>query len=801
MANELRWSVRRLMRTPAATIAALAVFSLGIGSTVTIYTVDRAVLLNRLPLSSPEQVVVVQRRVGDGNVSSMHSPADLIDFRRHRELFSSVSAAAGFRALLSGTAEPTYVNGSSVTPDYFQTIGASPLLGHVFRASGERLDVAVLSWHLWQSQFGGDSTILERTIQLNRESYHIVGVMPQRLGFLQSDLWVPGPQGIPKPPPVALGPELLVSRDIAYIDIIGRLHQGISSQRATTVMEAISRSIARKYPAGAGEVRFFITPLKSVVAGDAKSQLLFLSIGAALVFVLVCLSVAGLLVGRAMGRAHEDSVKLALGATRAQVLASGIADALVLAGTGGIFGTLASVWGVRLLLSIAPPMERSMEASLNVPVLVFAIGAVIVASLLASVLPALRTLRLCRKRIDVGNGRRSQSREHNLAWASLVTLQIGLMAVLLVGSVTSSRNFLQLRAVDLGFKPNGVLAGAIVLPAERYQDPAMINGFFESAVSRLSEQPGIGAAGVASSVPLIPGRRETSFSILGSGERNGAVSAGGWFSVVGARYFGVMDMRMLAGREFVDDDRYGAPMVAIVNRAMARRYWPNASPLGARLQFASGDQATVVGVVSDVRHSVLESEVEPRIYRPYAQAPSRAMYLVVRSSADDAQAGAAARRAIEQIDPAQPLPTMSPLDLNVRDALRPTRYIAVVLGGFSCTAVLISALGLYGLLRFRAYQEEYEVAIRIALGAPTASLIRRRLVRGLLIAACGITLGGVLVFVAARLVEHSFPAMPYLDTAVLVLAACVSALVSVLASMVPAFRVLAVDPSVISRSG
>jgi hypothetical protein len=330
---------------------------------VTVYTVARAVLFEDLPLKDPEDLVVVERHMGD-EATLMHSPADLLDLRERKDLFSAVSASAGFRSLMTGTLVPIYVKGASVTPDYFETLGAAPILGQTFREWDDRTDVVVLSWQLWQTQLAGDPAIQGKTIMLDDQAYRVVGVMPKSLAFLEANLWVPGPQGLPRPPFPA-GPELKVRRDLAYLTILGRLRSGWNPVTVRVAVKAAGRSIVEKYPANLGEVQFSIRSLKELVVGDAHNQLMILSACVALVFVLVCLSLAGLLVGRGISRSHQDAVRLALGARGGQVVVAGLADSLVLTMAGGILGTLASIRGVHLFVAFAPPMQRSEEISLD----------------------------------------------------------------------------------------------------------------------------------------------------------------------------------------------------------------------------------------------------------------------------------------------------------------------------------------------------------------------------------------------------------------------------------------------------
>ncbi len=797
LAREFRWSARRLAQSPGPTLAALIVLTLGLGSTVTLYTVARAVVLADLPLENSGELVVVERRI-EGEATLMHSPADLLDLRERRDLFSALSAKANFRSLMTGTLEPTYVNGASVTPEYFETIGATPLIGQTFRGWDDRTDVVVLSWRLWQTRLGGDPAVVGKIILLDDHTYRVVGVMPKALAFLEADLWVPGPQGLPKPP-FPMGPDLRVRRDLAYLTIVGRLHSGWKPATARAAVEAAGRAIVEKYPANLVDTHFSIRPMKELVVGDAHNQLLVLSAGVGLVFLLVCLSVAGLLLGHNISRSYQDAIRVALGASRAQVLVSRLADGLLLATAGGVLGTVASIQGVHLFMSLAPLMRRSEQVSLDVGVLLFAAGASLVASLLAGVLPGLRMMRSHPGPILASRGPHGQGRDRELAWTTLLVVQVSLMVLLLLGSLMLSRRLLQLRAVDLGFNPEGLLVASLVLPNQHYSQPARIVDFFDELLARLAARPDVEAAAAGLDVPLHQGKVGLHFSIVGGAGESGTTPPAAWFSAVSTGYFDAIGIRVLAGRGFTTDDRVGSPPVAVVSEAMAMRYWLEGKAVGAQLRFGRDELVRVVGVVSDVRHGLIEVDAEPRVYRPYAQAPWLAMSVVLRSRGDPARLIPVVRSAVSDIDPAQPPPTISLMEDSLADSLRPTRYLFLIVGGFSAMAVIITAVGLYGLLSFRVREDEYNIAIRLALGAPRPLLVRTHLTRGLLIGVAGVVLGAAAAVAAWPVVERMMPTMHGSNGKLLPLVALISVLVAVLSSVIPACHVLKVDPSQVSR--
>lgn len=792
LTRELKWSARRLARTPAPTLAALVVLTLGIGSTVTVYTVVRAVLLKELPLENSDALVVVERHDA-ASTSPMHSPADLLDFRQ-TNVFSSLSASGGFRSLVTGTLEPAYVAGASVTPEYFETLGAHPILGQTLLTWRDQPNTVVLSWQTWQTLLGGDRNVLNKTILLDREPYRIVGVMAKDLAFLNTDLWIPGPQGLPRPP-FAVGPALTVRRDLTYIRILGRLAPAWKLAAARAAVDRVGREIIEKYPASYADVRFTIRPFREFVVGDRRDQLLILSMGVGLVFLLVALSVAGLLVGRSISRLRDDEVRLALGANRFRALAGTLTDSLLLATLGGMLGTIASIWGVRFLLSLAPPLPWTDEVSLDRPILLFAFGATLAASLLASVLPSVAVIRSQSGRVLVSSGRRSQGRGQKRAWTALMFAEFGLMVLLLVGSLTLNRRLLTLRAIDLGFKPEGLLVASFELPDDRYPTPTAIAGFFDDLLDRLQAHPEIEAVGAAMDVPMFEGKIGLPFSIVGQAADPGSPPPVAWFSAVSPGYFRTLHVRIRTGRGFDAHDRAGATQVAIVNEAMARLYWRSHEPLGERLKFADGTVAQIVGTVSDVRHSPFEIDPEPRVYRPYAQHTWPAMSVIVRGRANVPQLMPFIGRTVRELDPGQPLPAMALMEDSVREFLRPTRFLLLIVGGFAFLAVAIAGVGLYALLSFRVQDEEHDLAIHLALGAAPSVLARRQLLRGCLVAGAGAAMGTAVALPVASLLKEILPVIGDTQASLLLLAVLVSLTIGGLSSLLPALHVLSLDPS------
>lgn len=798
--DEVRWALRRLLATPGSTIAAALVLGFGIGSLIVVFTVFRAVLLEDLPLHQPDELVLLERQIGDETVR-FHSPADLFDLRETVDGFQGVAAGARFRAVLAGSPEggidPARVVGLGVTPEYFEILGASPVLGQVFRSGPDGLplepDAAVVSWELWRTGLGADRSIVGERIMLDEEAYRVVAVLPPSLAFLGVDLWVQGPRGLPKPPFPA-GPDLLVRRDLAYLTILARGESGKSLEALNAAVERAGEGMAEAYPAGHPAVRYSVVPFHDLVTARAEDHLLPLLVAVGLVFALVCLNIAGLLLARRLSQADADAVKLALGASRRQIWASAFAESLVLATAGGLLALLLAGIGLRVFLALAPGFPRIEEASLDPTALLFAGGLVVVASL-AGTLASLPGISSRRARETVARGgHQLEKGGRKVLWRGLLGLEIAGMVVLLVGGLTLGYRLVELRSLELGFDPENLVSFSLQLPRSQAGDPAVVAAFFDELLERLAAIPEAESVGATAMPPLEEGRMGLSFTIPGRSVAPAGPAPTADFSTVSEGYFATLGTRVERGRVFGPDDRAGSPPVAVINRSMAERYWPRDEAVGSSLQ-VDGELVEVVGVVSDVRYRLQEREIAPRVYRPLGQSPRPVMTVLLRGPGESSRWAERVRGVVHEIDPRQPVSAVVSLEEALASVLQPTRYLVLVFGTLALLAVALVAVGLYGLLAFRVREEETELAVRMALGAPRGWLVWGRVLEGLKIAVGGIGLGFVGVVASAGLVERLLAVEVVTATPRLVLVAVLLALVVVaVTSLVPALAVYRLSP-------
>jgi putative ABC transport system permease protein len=795
--NELKWAARRLRRTPASTLSALALLSLSIACTVTLFAVARSVLLAPLPFREPHRLVVLERQIGD-QTTPLHSPADLLDLRDGCDAFVALSGSTRFRALLTGTEQPAYVTGASITPEYLDTLGAEPILGRPFRVlpggGTAEPDAVVVSWTLWRKYLKGGPQVIGRTLLVDDEPHRVVAVMPEAVELLGVDLWMPGPQRVPRPPrPV--GPDLLVRRDLAYVTILGRLAPGWSLESARAALATAGAGLVEAYPPEYPEVRFTLEPFEDRIFARAKDHLTILWTCVGLVFVIGCLSVSGLLLARGIARSDEDAIRVAIGAMRRQAALAGLSESLVLAVVGGVLGGLGSIVGIQLFLALAPAFPRSDQTAVDAWVVVGTALSALVAALLAGLFPTVRALWRPADAVRSTGARISATRSRKYSWNGLLALQVACLVVLLVAASILGRRALELGSVDLGFAPQGVRVALLELPRGRYPDPEALTAFYRELLGHLEALPELASVGAGLPLPLSGAHIGGSFSIVGPPVDPGHQSPSAALSAISPGYFRTLGISVVAGRAFGPGDRSGAPPVAIVNQALARRYWRSGTPLGRELVLRDGIPFRIVGVVKDIRHDLSEADIEPRIYRPLLQQPTSAAWLTIRARHGSEHLDQAVRRIIAEIDPAQPVPELAPMEAMLSSVLQPVHYLLMIVGGLAALALAICAVSLYALVTLTVHEEERDLALRLALGASRSVLLRRYLSRGLLIATVGTFAGTVGAMAGSPLLGRALSADDDAGPLLISVVVLVVVVCATLAILLGARRVLLLNPS------
>jgi predicted permease len=803
--DDARFALRQLTRAPGFTLVAALTLALGIGATAAIFSAVHAVVLRPLPFPAPDRVVVVgeefQGQPANVSVGNFH------DWRTHATSFAGLAAQQFFSFNLSDGGDPERVVGGRVTHTWFDVIGIPPLHGRVFAPEEDapgRDRVAVLSHRLWTRRFGADRAIVGRDIQLNSVPYTVVGIMPPAFDITadSEELWTPA----------AFTPEQLTQHDEHYLDVIGRLAPGVSIEQAHAELRTIHGRMQQQFP-GDEQVRpALVVPFHQQLVGDYRQRLLVLLGAVGLVLLIACGNVANLLLARGGARAREIALRAAIGAGRGRIVRQLLTETLVLAMAGAALG-IALAWGaVPALVASSPDgVPRLDQARVDGVVLAFALAAATISAFVAGLAPALRAARTD-LRGTLNEGGRTGSGGRDRVRTLLVTVEVGLALVLLVGAGLLVRSALHLQRLDPGFDPRGLLTARLTLPAARYDDPERVVRTFEELTESLGEMPGVEAAGASTSVPLTPG-----------GNSNGLIADGKAFvmenavnsqlGIVTLDYFRAMRIPLTRGRLFTAGDSRGAPLVMVLNETAARALFGDADPVGKRVACCEGTPGnpsfkTVVGVVGDVRSRGPAQEPRPEFFLPVRQAPvvawdwiQRSMGIVARSRTGDAAAIAPTmREAVRRIDPSVPLYQVRTMDQRMQTALAQARFntlLMLLLGGIG---LVLAAIGVYGVIAYYVAQRQQEIGIRMALGAKGSDVVRMVVRQGMMPVAAGIALGLAGAWAASRLLTASLHGVTASDPLTFAAVAALLAAVAVAATALPARRAVAVDPTRVLNS-
>jgi putative ABC transport system permease protein len=804
--QDLRYAVRTLRRTPGFTAAAIAALALGIGAATAVWSVVQAVLLAPLPFPAADRLALVWSRSDEAPETWLSLP-EIEDLRRGTA-FAGVAALRDWTFNLTGGGEPEEVAAAAVSADLFPLLGVAPALGRAFLPEEDRAGagrVALLSDELWRRRFAADPAVLGRRLDLDGEGHTVVGVLPA--GFripppssvfpARVDVWVPLD-------PVLFDP-VLRRRDVHHLHALGRLAAGATVEGARAEVAALGRRLAREHPEAyaAPGWGLAVEPLREQVVRGARPALLLLSGAVALLLLLVCANVAHLILARNATRAREIAVRAALGAGRGRLARQLLTESLALALAGGALGVLLASAAVDLLAAHGPgDLPRLGEAAVDGRVLAFALAASLATAAIFGLGPALRGAALsgAGSAGSAGDGLRAAGRGVSAgpriarARDLLAVSQIALALVLLAGSGLLAKSFLALRAAPSGFAPAGVLTLRLSLPATRYPGAGDRPAFFAELERRLAALPGVRAAGAVSHLPL-------SGTVLGSGFVAEGGPAAGTEVAADLRgttpgYFAAMGIPLVRGRGFRDADGPEAPPVAVVDETLAGRLWPGEDPVGKRLRWIRSDvPLQVVGVARSVRHVGLGVPPEPTVYRPYAQyARATALFVAVRGNGSAESLAEEVRAAVRALDPGQPVADLRGMESRVEESLGRPRFQALLLGGFAAAALLLAAVGLYGVISYSVAQRTHEIGVRMALGA-TPGTVRRMVVgRGAAITAAGLAAGLLLALGLARLLAGLLYGVAATDPATYAAVVLLLGAVALLATWLPARRATRVDP-------
>ncbi len=811
--QDLRYGLRMLRKAPAFTIIALLTLALGIGANTAIFSIVNAVLLKPLPFPESEQLTFLtsayQRQPGVAQPFSVSYP-DFFDWRAQAKSFSGMASSHGDSFTLTGLDQPLHVTAATVSGDFFSVLGVSPFLGRGFTRDEEKpgTRVVVLSHELWQSVFHGDRSIVGRAITMDKQSYTVVGVMPPNFAFpLDSDpprMWRTfAPEAESSDPKE---PASITQRGAHYLQVVARLKPGVPIEQAREEMNLMARAMAKQYPDTNKKFPSvqLITELEHLV-GNTRPRLILLLVFVGVVLLIASLNVANLLLVRASKRGREIAVRAALGAKQMRVIRQMLTESMVLAVGGAILAIPIALWALKIFIKLnAENLPRLQSAQLDGTVLGFTAIIAVVTSIVFGLVPALRAakpnLTEFLKERRGGGGSSNQRLRSGLI---VVETTFGLALLVVAGLLL--RSFHRLLEVDPGLNPRNVLTLTFDLPEKKYSEQQQVD-FYRQLLTRAEALPGVVSTAAVTPLPLSGGNAIITFQIDGHPVPKSEEPSAD-IKVISPNYFRTFAIPFKSGRDFNDHDDSKSPGVVIVNEEFARRYFPNENALGKRITPGAsnhGEPAVreIVGIVGNVKSRKLDSETVAEYYIPDSQLNFGSMTVCLRTSVDPHSLTSAVRNMVSSLDPDLPLYDIKTMEEYLAIAVATPRFHAILLEAFAGLALLLTGIGLYGVIAYAVAQRTHEIGVRITLGATPGNVVQMVLKSGLQLTAIGVGAGVVLALVAARYVSSVssllFGVKPT-DVLTFAVVIVIVALVSLLACYIPAYRASRVDPMVALR--
>ncbi len=810
--QDLRFALRVLLKHPASTAVAVATLGLAIGANTAIFSVVNGALLRPLPFPEPDRLYQIVRIFQDGSTGTQSVPK-FVMWRDGTRTFESMAAyddlGSGFN--LTGEGAPERVIGSRVTRGFFDVLRVQPAIGRGFRPEEDRpggLRVVVLSHGLWTRRFGADPGVLGREVTLNGEAYTIVGVMPRGFEFPRAvSLWTPLQANE-------------AGHEIAnYLEVVARLKPGMTVGDASAEMKGFAERYAKAYPDEVAQGESFgVYRIQDVLYGDLRPALMVLVGAVGFVLLIACVNLANLQLARSAARRREIALRTILGARRSRIVRQLLTESTLLGLAGGGAGLLVAYWTIPALVALGPGAIRGMDVPIDGTVLAFTAALSLVTGLLFGLVPAVQAARPdLAGAINEGSTRSTSGAGGARTRHLLVMSEVALAIVLLVGASLLIRSFVGLRGIDPGFRTADVLTMKLSLPEAKYGEMPALDRFAEAVVEHAEQVPGVNAAALTVTLPM-QGGPDLPFTIEGRYTRggNGEGAGGAQYRPVTRRFFDVLGIPLLRGRGFAESDRAGAPLVAVINETAARKYWKDADPIGQHIwlgqpiapELADASPREIVGVVRDVREQGLDAAPPAIVYVPLGQmAPPIGRMIVrllpanvvVRAGVEPASVTAAVERAIWAVDPDQPITNVLRMDEVVSRSLGSREFNMLLVGALAFVALVLAAVGIYGVLSYLVQQRTREIGVRLALGATSGRVLGLVLRQGLTTVAAGVALGLAGAFGLTRLLRSLVYGVSVRDPLAFAAAPLLLLAVALLSIWLPARRAARVDPIVALR--
>jgi putative ABC transport system permease protein len=811
MIHEIRLALRSLLKTPGFTAVAVITVALAIGANTAIFSLVNALLIRPLPYKAPQDLVLLWEKFTNQGLDRI--PVSAPEYQDYEKLLQSYERIAAFDYVdlnLTTGDLPERIQGAVVAPSLFPLLGIEPIAGRVFSESerGEGNDnVVMISARLWQRRFNSDPSLVGKQLSLNGRTFTVIGIMPAKFEFPVPLFNVQGgtfAQRVDIWKPIAFTKGELESRGSRSYGVIARMKPGVSIAQAQAEMNTLHAQWIRDIPENYEKATGFggtIYPLHEQVVGGMRTTLAILLGAVALVLLIACANLTTMLLARAGAREREFAIRVALGANRIQLLRQMLTESVLLAVIGGFAGTLLAVWSLDFLKSIgSKTVPRIGEANLDMTVLLVTLGVSVLTGILFGLIPALASGKpeLTEALKEGGRGSTSGVRRNRIR-NGLVVGEVAVALVLLVSAGLLMKSFVRIQNVNPGFNPHGIVTMELSVPVAKYARGKPVIDFYAEMERRVKALPGVQHVAFTSILPLSGTNSDSSFHIEGRNEMQSGIHPDEEIRSVTSDYFRVLETPLIKGRLFTEADTTEAPGVVIINQAMAKKYWPGEEAVGKRINFNDSDPAkikwiTVVGVVADIRHRGLDVEAKPEYYIPHSQLAYRGMILAVRSPLEPSALVRSIRNEVRGLDPEQPVANVRTLDEVTSDSIAPRRLSVLLIGVFAGVALVLAAVGIYGVMSFLVVQRTHEIGVRMALGAQRADVLRLVLGRAAKLVLVGTAVGLLLGLFSSRALRSMLYNVGAFDLATFVGVTLALAFVSLMASYIPARRATQADP-------
>lgn len=796
--KDVKYAIRSLLKHPGFTAVAVVTLAVGLGANTAIFTFFNGVILRPLPFPDSDRLIVLSEKNPQKNIPPVVSPRNLEDWEKQSQTIQQFGAWRDWHFSVT-TAEGTASVASAIcSPNLFQVLGVQPLRGRLFSPEENqagRDHVVLISSAYWQSQFGANEKIIGQTMILDKQPFTIVGVLPPELEALSLGTWAVWA-------PLTVDPDQSIGRHARNRRVYARLKPGVTLVQAQSEMTAISARLAAQYPKENAGWTVAIARLQDDEIGDLRTPM-FIFLGAVgLVLLIACTNVANLLLARAASRRKEFAVRVALGASRLQLLRQLLTESVLLSLIGGAAGIVLAIWLTDLFIAIIPgSLPRVEEIRLNATVLGFAFGLAVITGILFGLAPGLQS-----SRVDLVHELKDSPGLFRTGGtprlrAVLVVSQIALALILLIGAGLLGQTFVRLLKLKPGYDPRNLVITQISVPDEKYKSKEQVSALYSRVADEIQKIPGVLSVGASSGGPQFGGSESLDVLAEGAAAPASGVYPQAFYFNIGPNYFRTMGIPLINGRDVTEADNAGAPPVVIINDTLARRFWPGESAIGKRLTLiTSRNVLEIVGVVGDTKRFGLATSVQPEIYFPYMQRPRWATYFVVRTRADASAVGTQLSKSITNLDSELVVSNPTNMDQRIGRSLSRPRFNLILLGIFAAAALLLAAIGAYGVMSFVVAEQTREIGIRSALGAKRADILKLVIGRGMILALTGVGIGILTSLALTRLLSGLLYGVTETDPITFAAVSALLLLVVAIACYLPARRAIRIDPLIALRA-